>query len=276
MKISVCILITILFAITSCTKDNEDPNAVKIDFVSVQGGTFQMGSASGESDELPVHQVTVNNFKIGKTEVTIADFLTFLNAIKCNSDGTYTDSQFGKVNYITLNASPVDFNGTSFYFVENDYAATNDCPVFHVTWYGANAYCKWAGGRLPTEAEWEYAARGGNKSKGYIYSGSNTSGDVAWTLNNSGGILHPVAKNQANELGIFDMSGNAWEWCSDWYGLYAEGNQSNPAGATSGATRVFRGGSWFNYAYFCRVAARGSAKPESSGYGLGFRVAQSQ
>jgi formylglycine-generating enzyme required for sulfatase activity len=125
---------------------------------------------------------------------------------------------------------------------------------------------------LPTEAQWEYAARGGSKSNGYIYSGSNTVDDVAWYGDNSSSQAHTVGTKQANELGIYDMSGNVWEWCSDWYGGYSSSAQTNPTGASSGSRRVFRGGSWSLDATGSRVAAR-NAVPPGNRSGIGFRLA---
>ena len=127
--------------------------------------------------------------------------------------------------------------------------------------------------RLPTEAEWEFAARGGNKSKGYTYSGSNTIGDVAWYTDNSSYSTHTVKTKAANELGIYDMSGNVWEWCSDWYGSYSSGSQTDPTGPTTGSYRVLRGGSCYDSATNCRCAFRGSSSTSFRDNGLGFRLA---
>jgi len=127
--------------------------------------------------------------------------------------------------------------------------------------------------RLPTEAEWEYAARGGNKSRGYKYSGSNNINDVAWyteTTNDKG--THDVKTKQPNEQGIYDMSGNVWEWCQDWYGSYSAGSQTNPTGASSGSYRVYRGGSWYNNARYCRVANRSYNAPVIRYNFLGLRL----
>ena len=151
-------------------------------------------------------------------------------------------------------------------------------PVERVSWNEAQEFCQKLSTligkkyRLPTEAEWEYAARGGNKSKGYKYSGSNTIGDVAWYTSNSGRKTHPVGQKQPNELGIYDMSGNVWEWCYDWKGSYSSSPQTNPTGPTSGSTRVFRGGSWEYTAKICRVAYRDGNFPGIRGSYLGLRV----
>ena len=132
--------------------------------------------------------------------------------------------------------------------------------------------------RLPTEAEWEYAARGGNKSRGYKYSGSNNIGDVAWYKDNSGKKTHPVKTKQANELGIYDMSGNVWEWCQDWYGKYSSATQTNPKGATTGSNRVNRGGSSGSGSNgrYCRSSNRGNCDPGDRGDLLGLRLVLSE
>ena len=210
--------------------------------VYVVGGTFQMGSNSGDSDEKPIHTVTVSSFYMDKTEVTQAEYRKVM----------------GK--------NPSKFSGC------------DDCPVENVSWHDANEYAKKVGKRLPTEAEWEYAARGGNKSKGYRYSGSNTISSVGWYDNNSDWKTHPVAQKQPNELGLYDMSGNVWEWCSDWYGeeSYSSSPQNNPQGPNSGEYRVLRGGSWGSLDGSCRVANRNGSDPGSRYYDLGFRLVLSQ
>jgi formylglycine-generating enzyme required for sulfatase activity len=128
---------------------------------------------------------------------------------------------------------------------------------------------------LPTEAEWEYAARGGKNSKGYEYSGSNTIGDVAWYDDNSGSTTHTAATKTANELGLFDMTGNVSEWCDDWYGSYSSAAQTNPTGPSTGYDFVIRGGGWDYNASGCRVAFRDGRNPGSRNPNLGFRLARS-
>ena len=209
--------------------------------VFVAGSTFQMGSNS-QSDEKPIHTVTVSSFYMDKTEVTQAEYRK------------------------VMGTTPSNFSGC------------DDCPVEQVSWHDANAYAKKVGKRLPTEAEWEYAARGGNKSKGYIYSGSNDLNTVGWYKKNSSSKTHPVTQKQPNELGLYDMSGNVWEWCSDWYdeGYYRSSPKNDPQGSNSGSRRVLRGGSWNPYDLNCRVANRRRLNPDYGRYHYGSRLVLSQ
>ena len=224
-------------------------NGVTFTMIAVEGGTFQMGATSeqgsdAESDESPVHSITLSDYYIGETEVT----QELWEAVMGSNPSSFSGSQ-----------KPVE------------YVSWNDCQEFitklnELT--GKNF-------RLPTEAEWEYAARGGNKSKGYKYSGSNTIGNVAWYNDNSVYETHEVKTKQANELGIYDMSGNVWEWCHDWYGSYSSGSQTNPTGPTSGSYRVYRGGSWDYPARFCRVSLRGDYGPDYGDDLVGLRLSLS-
>lgn len=220
-------------------------NGVSFKMIAVEGGTFQMGATSEQQDayddEKPVHSVTLSSYHIGETEVTQALWKAVMG---------------GNPSYFKGDNLPVE------------QVSWDDCQIFirlinRLT--GRNF-------RLPTEAEWEYAARGGNKSRGTQYSGSSTIGDVAWYDANSGSKTHPVATKQPNELGIYDMCGNVWEWCSDWEGKYSSGAQTNPTGPTSGSSRVFRGGSWSYDAGICRVAYRYNFAPGHRSSGLGLRL----
>ena len=221
-------------------------NGVSFTMIAVKGGTFTMGATSEQgsdaySDERPTHQVTLSDYYIGETEVM---------------------QELWKA---VMGSNPSYFSGTN---LPVECVSWNDCQTFitklnQLT--GKNF-------RLPTEAEWEYAARGGQKSRGYKYAGSNALSDVAWYLDNSSLKTHPVKQKQANELGLYDMSGNVWEWCQDWYGSYSSNAQTSPTGPSSGAYRVFRGGSWFNSASYCRVAYRGYHSSGFRYYILGFRV----
>lgn len=158
----------------------------------------------------------------------------------------------------------------------------DDYPMYFVSWYDCQAFIlklnKMTGKhfRLPTEAEWEYAARGGNKSRGYQYSGSNMIGNVAWYGRNSGGKTHGVGTKSSNELGIYDMSGNVYEWRQDWKDAYSSTPQTDPVGPDSGSNRVYHGGNWEYGAGGCRVSIRVGLMPDSSGHDLGFRLALSE
>jgi len=221
------------------------------EFVAVKGGTFQMGSNSDESDEQPVHSITVSYFSMSKTEVTFEqydEFCTLTGRDKPDDEG------WGR----------------------------GDRPVMNVSWHDVTAFCEWMTRttgktyRLPTEAEWEYAARGGSKSKGYKYSGSNDLDAVGWYGGNSSRKTHPVAQKQPNELGLYDMSGNVWEWCADWYGDYSSSPQTDPQGSNSGKFRVLRGGGWHYSVSNCRVAYRFKHYPDLKYNNLGFRLVLSQ
>ena len=209
----------------------------------VEGGTFLMGCMHGVcgADENPWHPVAVSSFYIGKYEVTQREW----NAV------------MGKK--------------------KNPSAFKNDaCPVENVSWDDVQKFIerlnKRTGKRyrLPTEAEWEYAARGGSRSRSYIYSGSNHVDRVAWYARKR---AHPVGRKLPNELGIHDMSGNVWEWCADRYGAYQSAVQYNPKGAQEGGDRVIRGGSWVYSDRFCRISNRFHAAPDSAYINLGFRLA---
>ena len=225
-------------------------NGISIDMVRVEAGTFTMGATSEMEDpydwEKPTHQVTLtNDYYIGKYEVTQA----LWKAVMGNN--------------------PSNFKGDN---LPVEKVSWDDCQEF------INKLNRITGKtfRLPTEAEWEYAARGGKKSRGYQYSGSNNISDVAWYSDNSGNMTNDVGSKQANELGIYDMTGNVWEWCQDRYGRYDSFSQVNPTGANSGSYRVIRGGSWIRTARYCRSSCRYSSSPGGRNIGLGLRLILSE
>ncbi len=261
--------------LSSCS-NSTDPFAN--DMVYVQGGTFMMGATSEQGSDVndrekPTHRVTVSDFYISKYEVT--------------------QEQWKEI----MGTNPSYFKG-------------DNLPVENVSWNDVQEFIAKLNEktgmnyRLPTEAEWEYAARGGNKSKGYKYSGGDDVDEVAWYYDNSTsndddafcyrehyddetielffGVpddlkrkSHSVGTKAPNELGLYDMSGNVWEWCSDWFGDYGSWSQTNPKGATSGSRHVRRGGSWRGYTRYCRVSYRGNYGPDSGLDYLGFRLARS-
>ena len=225
-------------------------NGINIEMVKVEAGTFMMGATSEMkkpySWEKPVHQVILtNDYYMGKYEVTQA----LWQAVMGNN--------------------PSKFKGDN---LPVETVSWNDCQDFISklnSLTGRNF-------RLPTEAEWEYAARGGKKSRGYQYSGSSKISNVAWYDGNSGSKTHAVGTKQPNELGIYDMTGNVWEWCQDWYGSYSSSSRTNPTGATSGSIRVRRGGCWGINARYCRSSYRSFSTPVNRGNGLGLRLALSE
>ena len=221
-------------------------DGVSFKMVYVEGGFFLMGCTSEQGgdcygDEKPAHQVKLSSYSIGETEVT--------------------QSLWKAV----MGYNPSYYKG-------------DDLPVENVSWDDVQTFINELNSktgrtfRLPTDAEWEYAARGGNKSRGYKYSGSNAIGDVAWYDDNSGEKTHPVKTKKANELGIYDMTGNVWEWCEDWYGEYSSASQTNPKGPSTGSDRVLRGGGWGDNARRCRVSARGGSSASNRVIALGFRL----
>ena len=269
------------------TKGNETftVNGVSFTMIKVEGGTFRMGATSEQgsdvdSDEKPVHSVTLSDYYIGETEVTVGLFRKFIK-----ETGYRTDADKKGGSYIWNGSEWVLTSGLNWQCDVNGKirsASEDNHPVIHVSWNDANEFCEWLkqktgkNFRLPTEAEWEYAARGGNKSKGYKYSGSTTIGNVAWYSGNSGSATHDVKTKTPNELGIYDMSGNVFEWCQDWYGNYSSGSQTNPTGPSFGFERVIRGGSWGSNARYCRVSNRSFDDPGNRDSFNGFRLALSQ
>ena len=221
-------------------------NNVMFEMVRVEGGTFTMGATAEQasdafSDELPTHKVTLSPFLIGKYEVS----QTLWFAVMGENPSVNTG--------INLPVDNVTWNECQTFITKlNELTGKNF--------------------RLLTEAEWEYAARGGNKSKGYKYSGSNNLGDVAWYIDNSNNTSHAMGTKAPNELGIYDMTGNVMEWVSDWKGSYSSGAQTNPTGPDSGTYRVNRGGSYGNVERLSRITNRNSIDPNMSSKTMGLRL----
>ena len=241
-------------------------NGVTFNMIKVDGGTFTMGATSEmtnpDNDEKPTHQVTLSSYYIGETEVTQA----LWTAVMGNN--------------------PSGFKGDN---LPVEKVSWGDCQTF----IGKLNDLTGKSFRLPTEAEWEYAARGGNKSRHTQYSGSIIIDEVAWYWQNSGDKYltgdwvgdnikanncrtHPVKTKKPNELGLYDMSGNVYEWCRDWYGSYDSNAQTNPTGPNSGSYRVFRGGCWYYFERNCRLSYRNTDSPGDRCDYLGFRLALSE
>ena len=258
-------------------------------FVFVEGGTFSMGSTSGGSDEKPVHNVTLSSFYISDHELTQGEYQAVMGSNPSNFKSSPVSGEV-QVNRPVETVSWYD----AIYFCNKYSESVGLTPCYSVngstsvsSWnytphndnsISGTITCNWTanGYRLPTEAEWEYAAKGGKQSKGDTYSGSNSIDNVAWYTSNSSSKTHEVKKKVANELGLFDMSGNVWEWCWDWSSSsYSSDSVNNPHGASSGSYRVARGGSWYGSATCCRTANRGSLNPYYRYYDLGFRLVRS-
>ena len=216
-------------------------NGAMFKMIFVEGGTFSMGSDSGASDEKPVHSVTLSDYMIGETEVT----QELWQAVMGDNPSSFTGDMQRPVESVYWNDCQ--------YFIEK----LNELTGEHFS--------------LPTEAQWEYAARGGKYSEGYAYSGSNTVDDVAWYYLNSSSSTHPVKTKQPNELGLYDMTGNVQEWCQDWYGNYSSSSVADPVGPSSGDYRVLRGGAWYYSAV--RVSDRSYLAPIGMEFTKGFRLA---
>ncbi|MFC1509175.1 SUMF1/EgtB/PvdO family nonheme iron enzyme [Candidatus Omnitrophota bacterium] len=256
-----------------------------ITFVSIPGDTFQMGDVenAGHSNEHPVHAVTLSSFDMSTTEITNAHYAVYLNEALASEK---IEIRSGDVYDVTG-----DWSGERYLDIGYEYDSNNKCwiqysngaftvtagkenwPVVAVTWYGSKAFALFYGHDLPTEAEWEYACRGG---KQYMYGTDDGTIDSS-KANYNGNVGHTtdVGNYPANPFGLYDMSGNIWEWCHDWdcnWYVYYHGSVTNPSGALSGSNRDLRGGGWGNSADACRSAFRGSINPDLSHYRLGFRV----
>ena len=248
-----------------------DSMKVNLDFVFVDGGTFEMGSEGNNIDETPIHSVTLSNYYISRTEVTNAMFCHFLNEIGAEADGTVRGRQYMMFDDPDHHVNMISYSQQDKKFVVQE--GFENYPVAFVYSSGASAFCSWLGVSLPTEAQWEFAARGGVLSGNYLYAGSNTAEEVGWFDENSEGHAHPVAQKTPNELGVYDMSGNNWELCRDGYSNYPEEAVTDPVGW--GGSSIIRGGSWFDRKVELRSANRDFLSGGNASYIIGFRCAVS-
>ncbi len=247
----------------------------KIEMIGINGGTFMMGDPDGPDDEKPLHEVTLSDFALSKYEITNEQFADFLN--NYGSDKVKDGEYAGKKMIYCSNEEERDWG---IRCTNNGWQARpsyKNYPAVYVTWYGANEYCKWAGGRLPTEAEWNFAALGGNKTKNYKFAGSSDVDDVSWYKENSGTHTHEVGTKSPNELGLYDMSGNVYEWCKDWYeaGFYSKSSRSNPINKNNTGEKVLRGGSYYNPSGSSFPCNRTADPPGVHYSNYGFRLCKS-
>lgn len=258
------------------------------EMVQIIGGTFTMGcNPDGENIhslwkrvlemEKPPHLVSVNSFKMSKTAVTNDQYAVFLNDCYIGSDSIYKGNKLLNLNHEAfLSCIQLEYVDGFWIIKRSMYGQPiyEGYPMVGVTWFGADEYCKWAGGHLPTEPEWEYAAHGGKESQGYKYAGSNDIDEVAWYKINPlmSSISSPkkVAQKKPNELGLYDMSGNAEEWCNDWFGNYIIGLPDTSIGKSP--SRVIRGGGVCSSDVCCRITHRSSCSPDSGTFDRGFRL----
>ncbi len=279
----------------------ENLEGIQEDFVYVPAGSFQMGRTGVA---VPVHTVNLDAFYVGKCEVTHQQVIDVYNwayqhgYISC-STSTVTNTQGIQKELLDLNDSScaIDWSGGQLVFNDNSYVSSTQCPCIRITWYGALAYCNflslyegltpcynmsnWScnwnanGYRLPTEAEWEYSARGATNNPDYTYAGNNNINYVAWYSSNSSSQTHPVGQLLENGIGTFDQSGNVYEWVWDWWSsdYYSNSPTNNPTGPSSGTQRIVRGGCWEFNSSNCDVAYRNSrGEPEYSERKVGFRI----
>lgn len=293
--LTVVVMLSVM--VLGCDKKTTKPSATPAKMILVPGGSFTMGDATGEgfSDERPTHTVTLNSFFIGKYEVTQAEFSKYMQPDhpweahfgRGDNFPAYNVSWYSIIKYCNLRSMAEKL--TPCYTINRSTDPADWGPVptddNNPTWDAVTCDFSANGYRLPTEAEWEYAARARTNDPDYLYSGSNDIEAVAWyydeeddddDLSNWGS--HPVGKKAPNGLGIYDMSGNLEEWCWDWYDwdYYEVSPQNNPTGPTTGDSRVIRGGSWGDDPEFCRVPFRWDDYPYDFGYyTVGFRLCRS-
>jgi formylglycine-generating enzyme required for sulfatase activity len=265
LKILFAVLLICCFSTAVVAQKKTEKSLAYEGMVLIPAGSFQMGSEEGESDEKPVHTVYISQFWMDKYEVTNGEYKKCVDAGSCRAPIS------------------VESYTRSSYYGDSRY---ENYPVINVDWSQAKAYCEWKGGRLPTEAEWEYAARGGLKSVKYPNGDNINCGDANYCRSSvcdeckgygdKDDDTHPVGSYEANGYGLYDMAGNIWEWVSDWNdsNYYKSRPPRDPQGPTNGEYRVVRGGSWADDSDSLRVSYRRSLDPTGGGSIIGFRCAR--
>ena len=298
MKLKRLLIIACGIAIagSSCKKDSETKTnttststsstvttgSISLQMATIPAGTFTMGSPTTEvnrSTDETQYQVTLSAFRMSKYDITNAQYAAFLNAKGIGSDGIYASGAYPTQTLIYSNSS------MGLQYTNNQWvpvAGYENHPVINVTWYGATEFATYVGGTLPTEAQWEYACRAGSTTPfntGTCLTDAQANYDWAdpySTCTNTSttffGTTAAVGSYPGNAFGLYDMHGNVFQWCADWYGTYPTTAQTNPTGPTTGSRRVFRGGSWNYFAQYCRSAFRYFYYPNRNHYDLGFRV----
>jgi len=278
MRLSMSLVAGGIAVVTACAPVNHElsPGAgvswvtdavTGIGFFRIPGGEFTMGLVEGSANEKPPHKVRVSAFLMARTEVTVAQFAKFVQ-----DTGYLTDAEKDGSARVWDGSDWVNVPGASWrHPVET---CGDECPVSYLSWHDAEAFCTWANMRLPTDAEWEYAAGEGGEHR--YWAGTSHDWELdeyAWFRLNSGKQLHPVGKKKPNGFGLYDMSGNVAEWCADWYGpyYYDESPYENPRGPSSGTSRVLRGGTAYHDATRIRITYRGMQRPDFANSGIGFR-----
>ncbi len=259
-KVFILCLVLLSILLTIACSDDESSNVNMPDnFIKVPGGTFTMGrtQGTGQVDALPLHQVTLSTFYMSMHEVTQEEY----SAIMDTNPSSFVDSNKPVENVSWYDA--IAYCNTRS--IEEELTPCYDLTDYSCD-FSANGY------RLPTEAEWEYAARGASDEPDYLYSGSDDIDEVAVTSSNSDNQTSIVGSKEPNALGFFDMSGNVDEWCWDWYGNYDYESQLNPTGPETGGLKILRGGDWISSPQYGSVSIRVSSMPSYSGYTVGFRV----
>jgi formylglycine-generating enzyme required for sulfatase activity len=280
-KLSFLTAIAVLL-LFSCSKSDNTAAPNNITTVAIPAGTFVMGSPTTEpkrGDDEVQHSVTLSAFRMSTKEITCAQYAQFANANNIESDGLWAAGPYPTQTLLYDNFTyGLTYSNGSWSPVTGDANA----PMVFVTWYGAAAFAQYAGGRLPTEAEWEYAARA-NTTTAFNTGAclNDTQANYYWQApytgcTNSGASYPATSQNVGiyapNAWGLYDMHGNVWEWCSDWYGYYPTTTSTNPSGPGTGSYRVVRGGGWLSNAQSCRSAQRDIYLPTDYHHFYGFRV----